>query len=83
MWLKNLLDPSFVLCPDGPSSRSARVRRANGWGTGLGFHRVLKEGSTSWDWCQAATVVGRSEIISVILRGVVSGTAVGLGVCPI
>lgn len=27
MWLKNLLDPSFALCPDGSSSRSARVRR--------------------------------------------------------
>lgn len=83
MWLKNLLDLSFVLCPDGSSSMSAKVRRVDGWGTGLGPHRVLKKGPRSWDWGQAATVVGRSGIISVSLWGVASGTTVCLGVCPI
>lgn len=55
--------------------------RIDGWRTDLGLHRVLKEGPRSWDWCQAATVVGRSGIISVSLWGVVSRTTVGLGVC--
>lgn len=48
----------------------------------MGLHRVLKEGPRSWDWCQAATVVGGSRVISVSLWGVVNGTAVGLWCVP-
>lgn len=54
----------------------------DGQETGLGLHRVLKEGPRSWGWCQAATVVGRLAIISVTLWGVVSGTTDGFWCVP-